>query len=94
MKNKLIVSYVVSVILIIVGIIGIVVDLIKCLNMEYPHPMLGIDANCWVDQFGVDMVFFMLMYGWVMIIALIVLIKYLIKFKKNKLKEADINEVT
>ena len=35
----------------ILFIIRLIIDAIMCMKMTYPHPMLGIDANNWTDQF-------------------------------------------
>ena len=42
--------------LLILFIIYLVKDAIGCINMEYSHPMLGIDANNWMDQFRTDLI--------------------------------------
>lgn len=41
---------IITIIVLIIFFINVISDLIICLNMSYPHPMLGIDANNWWDH--------------------------------------------
>ena len=75
---------VISITIIILFLFYIVFDVIKCINMLYPYPMLGIDANNWTDKFFVDLFFIMLLFGIPMIIKIVILIISIFKIKKIK----------
>ncbi len=70
--------------ILILFFIRIIVDIIICMNMKYPHPMLGIDAYKWTDQFAVDMVFAFYIFGIPLIIDIVLLIISIVKIKKYK----------
>lgn len=74
----------ITIIILILFIIYIVIDLINCLSMTYPHPMLGVDANTWVDQFIVDLVFILISMGIPMIIDIVLLIVSIKKIRSKK----------
>lgn len=65
-------------------VIRIIIDIIVCMNMTYPHPLLGTDAYKWTDQFIVDMAFFFIIMGIPLIIDIILLIVSIVKIKKYK----------
>ena len=62
----------------------IIVDIVVCMNMKYPHPMLGIDAYKWTDQFMVDLAFIFYIFGIPLLINVILLIVSIVKLKKYK----------
>lgn len=64
--------------------IRVIIDIINCMNMKYPHPMLGIDAYKWTDQFAVDMAFILYIFGIPLIINIVLLIVSCVKIKKLK----------
>jgi len=72
----------VTIAVLIVFLIRLVIDAIICINMTYPHPMLGVDAYKWTDQFGVDLLFILVIWGIPLIIDIIFLIISCIKIKK------------
>ena len=74
---------VITIIVLVLYFVRIIADLVACLRMSYPHPMLGIDANYWYDQFWVDMIFFGIYGGIPLIIDIVLLI---ISCKKLKEK--------
>ena len=50
--------------------------------MKYPHPMLGIDAYNWLDQFKVDLFFLIIMWLIPLVINIALLIISTVKIKK------------
>lgn len=74
----------ITLIVLVVFIMYLAYDAIKCINMNYPHPTLGIDAYTWLDQFIVDLTFIFIIYGIPLIIDTIIFIISLIKIKKLK----------
>lgn len=81
---------IVTIIMLILFLGYIIFDAIQCINMKYTHPMLGIDANNWLDQFSMDLIFIMLIWGIPLIIDITFLVLSIIK-TKNKLG-SDNNE--
>lgn len=73
---------IITIAIILLFIIYIILNAIVCINMKYPHPMLGIDANNWLDQFGVELVFIMITWGIPLIIDIVILIISILKIKK------------
>ena len=53
------------------------------MNMTYPHPMLGIDAYKWTDQFAIDIAFILVFWSIPLIIDIILLVISFIKTKKK-----------
>lgn len=53
MKKWKIIKFI-TLIILVVFIIYLIFDAINCMNMNYPHLMLGIEAYTWFDQFFVD----------------------------------------
>lgn len=47
----------ITIIILIMILFFVIQDIITCMNMEYPRPMLGIDAYNWTDQFRVNFIF-------------------------------------
>ena len=64
--------------------IWMIIDSISCMNMKYPHPMLGIDAYKWTDQFLVDMAFTLYIFGIPLLIDIVLLVISIVKIKKYK----------
>ena len=83
MKKWKIIKFI-TLIILVVFIIYLIFDAINCMNMNYPHLMLGIEAYTWFDQFFVDLVFFFITYGIILIIDIIFLIIAIKKLKKFK----------
>lgn len=52
--------------------------------MSYPHPMLGIDAHNWIEQFTVDITFIMIIWGVPLIIDVVLIIISINKIKNGK----------
>lgn len=73
----------ITVVVLILFIIRLIIDAILCMNMTYPHPMLGIDANKWTDQFGVDLAFILVIWGIPLIIDIIFLVISCVKTKEK-----------
>lgn len=73
---------IITIAIILLFIIYIILNAIVYINMKYPHPMLGIDANNWLDQFGVELVFIMITWGIPLIIDIVILIISILKIKK------------
>lgn len=73
----------ITIVVLILFIIRLIIDAILCMNMTYPHPMLGIDANSWIDQFGVDLAFILVIWGIPLIIDIIFLIISCVKTKEK-----------
>ena len=77
---------VVTTIILIVFMMYLILDAIICTQMKYPHPMLGIDAYTWIDQFSVDLVFIFITFGIPVVIDIILLVISVIKLRKYKNK--------
>ena len=84
MKNWKLIKIITSIILIF-SILYLIYDAISCMNMKYPHPMLGADAMTWIDQFMTDLWFFATIFGIPLIIDIVLLIKSI----KNTKKQID-----
>lgn len=74
----------IALIILIAFMAYLVWDAILCTQMEYPHPMLGIDAFVWTDQFMMDLAFIIPIFGIPIVIDIAVLIMSIIKLKKYK----------
>ena len=61
----------------------LIYDLVVCLNMTYPHPMLGVDANWWGDQYSLDLAFFFTVFGLPLVLDIVL---FIISTKKTKEK--------
>lgn len=75
---------VITIVILVLFVIWMIIDSINCMNMKYPHPMLGIDAYKWTDQFGVDMAFTLYIFGIPLIIDVVLLIVSCVKIKKYR----------
>lgn len=73
----------ITIVVLILFIIRLIIDAILCMNMTYPHPMLGIDANNWIDQFCVDLAFILIIWGIPLIIDIIFLVISCVKTKEK-----------
>ncbi len=82
MKKWKIIKFI-TLIILIVFIMYLIFDAIICMNMNYPHPMLGMDAHNWFDQFVVDLAFILIICGIPLIIDIIFLIKAIKKLKEE-----------
>lgn len=71
-----------TIIILILFFIYIICDAIICINMKYPHPMLGIDAYNWLDQFKVDLFFLIIMWLIPLVIDIALLIISTVKINK------------
>lgn len=72
----------VTIIILSIFMMYLVYDAIICTQMNYPHPMLGIEAHTWIEQFSVDLIFILITFGIPIIIDIILLIVSIIKLKK------------
>lgn len=54
--------------------------------MEYPHPMLGLDAYNWLDQFKTDLIITLYLFGIPLLIDIILLVISIIKLKNRQLQ--------
>lgn len=68
----------------IIFFLYLISDVINCINMSYPHPMLGIDAHNWIEQFTVDITFIMIIWGVPLIIDVVLIIISINKIKNGK----------
>lgn len=75
---------IVTSILLLFVLIYLIIHIFVCMNMSYPHPMLGIDANTWWDQYQVDLLFFFTVFGIPIVLDLILLIISICKINANK----------
>ena len=87
MKRLKIIRFI-TITILILFFIFLLTDAIVCMNMTYPHPMLGLDATNWFDQFIGDLTFIFIFFGLPLIIDIIILIITSIKIKKFKDKSA------
>ena len=83
MKKWKIIKFI-TLIILVIFIMYLIFDAIKCMSMNYPHPMLGIEAYTWIDQFIVDLAFIFIIFGIPLIIDIIFLIKAIKNLKKIK----------
>lgn len=70
--------------LLVLFVIYLIIDVTCCINMEYPHPMLGIDAYNWMDQFRTDLIFTLYLFGMPLIIDIVLLVISIVKLKNKK----------
>lgn len=70
--------------LLVLFVIYLIIDVTCCINMEYPHPMLGIDAYNWMDQFRTDLIFTLYLFGIPLIIDIVLLVISIVKLKNKK----------
>ena len=73
----------ITVSLLVLFVIYLVIDVICCINMEYPHPMLGIDAHNWGDQFRTDLLFILYIFGIPLIIDIVLLVVSIVKLRNK-----------
>lgn len=78
---------IITLIVLLAFIMFLVLDAIICMKMSYPHPMLGMDAYTWIDQFKVDLMVIFIELGIPLIIDIIFLIISIIKIKKIESKK-------
>ena len=81
---------IITIIILVLASIYITIDAINCMNMSYPHPMLGIDAYKWTDQFFMDLYFIAIIGVIPLLIDTTLLIISCKKIKGNRKK--DMNE--
>lgn len=74
----------ITIVILILAIAYLLYDLFICLSIDYPVPMLGVDAYNWTDLFLVDCMFFFFVFGIPLVIDIILLIVSLVKIKKIK----------
>ena len=79
----------ITVSLLVLFVIYLIIDVICCINMEYPHPMLGIDAHNWGDQFRTDLLFILYLFGIPLIIDIVLLVISIVKLKNKNEKNAS-----
>lgn len=82
----------ITVSLLVLFVIYLIIDVICCINMEYPHPMLGIDAHNWGDQFRTDLLFILYLFGIPLIIDIVLLVISIVKLKNKNEKNASKNK--
>ena len=75
----------ITTVILIIFLLYILVDMVVCMKMTYPHPMLGIDALNWTDQFMTDLKIIMLVWTIPLLIDIIFLVLSIIKIKKEKI---------
>lgn len=73
---------IVTIIIPIIFMLNVIIDIIACMNMSYPHPSLGIDTHNWFEQFQIDMAFIMLYWIIPLIVDVILLVVSIKKTKK------------
>ena len=74
---------VITIIVLVLYFVRIIADLVACLRMSYPHPMLGVDANWWGDQYSLDLAFFFTAFGLPLVLDIVL---FIISTKKTKEK--------
>ena len=79
----------VTVSLLVLFFIYLIMDATFCINMEYPHPMLGIDAYNWMDQFRTDLIFTLYLFGLPLIIDIVLLVISIVKLSNKDEKTAS-----
>ena len=79
----------ITIVLLIIFLIIVILDLIQCISLEYPQPMLGIDARNWMDLFRVDLLFMLIYWAIPLIISIVLLIISILKIKKYESSKND-----
>ena len=79
----------ITVSLLVLFVIYLIIDVICCINMESPQPMLGIDAYSWIDQFRTDLLFILYLFGIPLIIDIVLLVISIVKLKNKNEKNAS-----
>ena len=74
---------IITIVIFILFIVRLIYDAVVCMNMTYPHPALGIDANTWTDQYMLDLPFIMLFWSVPLLINIILFIISLVKLKNR-----------
>ncbi len=77
---------IVTVTILVLFVLYLIIDVITCINMEYPHPMLGLDAYNWLDQFKTDLIITLYLFGIPLLIDIILLVISIIKLKNKQLQ--------
>lgn len=77
---------IVTVTILVLFVLYLIIDVITCINMEYPHPMLGLDAYNWLDQFKTDLILTLYLFGIPLLIDIILLVISIIKLKNRQLQ--------
>lgn len=77
---------IVTVTILVLFVLYLIIDVITCINMEYPHPMLGLDAYNWLDQFKTDLIITLYLFGIPLLIDIILLVISIIKLKNRQLQ--------
>ena len=62
--------------------IYLIIGLINSINATYPHPMLGIEAYTWLDDFRIYLMLSLIIFGIPLLIDILLLILSIIKLKK------------
>ena len=62
--------------------IYLIIGLINSINSTYPHPMLGIEAYTWLDDFRIYLMLSLMIFGIPLLIDILLLILSIIKLKK------------
>ena len=72
--------------MIIVFIAIVIMNAISCYmyNGTYPYPALGIDVHNWYEQFYLNIIFMLYIWGIPLVIDILLLIISIIKIKKLK----------
>lgn len=74
----------ITIVLLVIFLLYLLIDAIFCMNMTYPHPMLGVDALNWVDQFSVDLLFIAIIWGVPLIVDIVLMVVSIIKIKNDR----------
>ena len=77
----------ITIVFFIIFFLYLLSDAVNCMNMSYPHPMVGIDASNWIEQFTVDLLFIMINWGIPLVIDIVLMIISVIKVKKLKVQK-------
>lgn len=77
----------ITIVFLIIFFIYVLSDAVNCMNMYYPHPMLGTEASNWIEQFTADLLFIMIIWGIPLVIDIVLMIISIIKVKKVKIQK-------
>lgn len=75
---------VIAILFLLIFLLYLLSDAVICMNMVYPHPMLGIDASNWIEQFFVDLVFIIIIWWIPLIVDTVLIIISIVKLRKVK----------
>ena len=75
-----------SIITTILTIIWIIINIIQCIKLDYPRDSLGVTVNNWFGEFSINLAFYGIIWGLLLIVSIILFIISNKKLKKDTVK--------